>query len=112
MVSLLLLQALIATIGAMIGTSMLCQSIPYQEGFGAKQLAWLLHSAVVGAVIAPITLLGGPIMIRAACYTAGVVGGRWCSASLLSSNMNCLRLLSARFPLYFSFNAFSLVFLF
>jgi FtsH-binding integral membrane protein len=67
--------ALFATIGAMVGTSMLCQSIPYQEGFGAKQLAWLLHSAVVGAVVAPITLLGGPIMLRAACYTAGVVGG-------------------------------------
>jgi FtsH-binding integral membrane protein len=67
--------SLIATIAAMMGTGMLCQAIPYKEGFGTKQLAWMLHSAVVGAVIAPITLLGGPLMVRAACYTAGVVGG-------------------------------------
>jgi len=67
--------SLIATLGAMMGTGLLCQALPYKEGFGTKQLAWLLHSAVVGAVVAPLTLLGGPIMLRAACYTAGVVGG-------------------------------------
>ena len=60
---------------AMIGSGMLCQALPYHEGFGAKQIAWLVHSAVVGSVVAPLTLLGGPLMIRAACYTAGVVGG-------------------------------------
>ena len=59
----------------MIGSGMICQAIPYREGFGAKQIAWLVHSAVVGSVVAPLTLLGGPLMIRAACYTAGVVGG-------------------------------------
>jgi len=59
----------------MIGSGMVCQAIPYREGFGAKQIAWLVHSAVVGSVVAPLTLLGGPLMIRAACYTAGVVGG-------------------------------------
>jgi len=63
------------SIAAMIGSGMLVRSIPYQEGFGSKQMAWLLHSAVVGAVIAPICLLGGPILTRAAWYTAGVVGG-------------------------------------
>lgn len=30
---------------------------------------------VMGAVIAPLTLLGGPLMVRAAWYTAGIVGG-------------------------------------
>jgi len=30
---------------------------------------------VLGAVIAPICLLGGPILTRAAWYTAGMVGG-------------------------------------
>jgi len=60
---------------AMIGSGMVCQALPYHEGFGAKQIAWLVHSAVVGSVVAPLTLLGGPLMIRAACYTAGVVGG-------------------------------------
>lgn len=34
-----------------------------------------LLSGVMGAVIAPLTLLGGPLMIRAAWYTAGIVGG-------------------------------------
>lgn len=29
----------------------------------------------MGAVIAPLTLLGGPLMVRAAWYTAGIVGG-------------------------------------
>lgn len=67
--------SLIGCMAAMIGTGMLCRSLPYTEGFGAKQLAWILHSCTVGAVIAPLTLLGGPLLIRAACYTAGVVGG-------------------------------------
>ena len=52
------------SIAAMIGSGMLVRSIPYQEGFGNKQMAWLLHSAVVGAVVAPIMLLGGPILTR------------------------------------------------
>nr|CAB3248977.1 growth hormone-inducible transmembrane protein-like [Phallusia mammillata] len=67
--------SMVVTIGAMIGTSMLCRSIEYKPGFGPKQMAWLLHTAVIGAVIAPLTVLGGPLMIRAAWYTAGVVAG-------------------------------------
>ncbi|XP_055354602.1 growth hormone-inducible transmembrane protein-like [Paramacrobiotus metropolitanus] len=58
----------------MIGTGMLARSIAY-ENTGPKHLAWLLHAATIGAVIAPLTLLGGPIMMRAAMYTAGIVGG-------------------------------------
>ncbi|XP_062603068.1 growth hormone-inducible transmembrane protein-like [Saccostrea cucullata] len=67
--------AIFGSIAAMIGTSIMTQSIPYKEGFGAKHLAWMLHSAVIGGVVAPITMLGGPLMVRAAWYTAGVVGG-------------------------------------
>ena len=59
----------------MIGTGMIAQSIPYSEGFGAKQIAWAIHCGVVGTVIAPLCLLGGPIMLKAAYYTAGIVGG-------------------------------------
>lgn len=29
----------------------------------------------MGAVVAPLTLLGGPLMMRAAWYTVGIVGG-------------------------------------
>jgi len=67
--------ALIGTFAAMIGTGVLCRSIEYTPGIGAKQMAWVLHAAVMGAVIAPLTLLGGPIMLRAALYTGGLVGG-------------------------------------
>merc|ERR1712066_226269 len=63
------------TIAAMIGAQILVKSIPYTPGVGAKQAAWLAHCAVVGAVIAPICMLGGPILTRAAWYTAGMVGG-------------------------------------
>jgi len=66
--------SILLTIGAMIGTSILAQSIPYQEGFGPKQMAWALHCGVVGAVIAPLCILGGPLMMRAALYTAGIAG--------------------------------------
>merc|ERR1719431_2522564 len=55
--------------------NLVSRSIPYTPGVGAKQMAWLAHCAVVGAVIAPICMLGGPILTRAAWYTAGMVGG-------------------------------------
>merc|ERR1719232_2200686 len=69
------LMAMGVSIAAMIGSSMVARSIPYTQGVGAKQLAWLAHCAVIGCVIAPICLLGGPILTRAAWYTAGMVGG-------------------------------------
>lgn len=65
--------SMIVTIGALIGTGMLAQSIPYEQT-GSKHAAWLLHAAAVGAVIAPLTLLGGPLMLKASIYTAGIVG--------------------------------------
>jgi len=68
-------MALGVSIAAMIGSGMLVRSLPYQKAPSAKQAAWLLHCAVLGAVVAPICLLGGPILTRAAWYTAGMVGG-------------------------------------
>ncbi|XP_071952167.1 growth hormone-inducible transmembrane protein-like [Antedon mediterranea] len=59
----------------LMGSGMVCMSIPYHEGLGMKQLAWLGHSALVGGILAPLSLLGGPLLIRAAWYTAGMVGG-------------------------------------
>ncbi|XP_066273601.1 growth hormone-inducible transmembrane protein-like [Branchiostoma lanceolatum] len=64
-----------ATFAAIIGTNMITHSIPYSPGFGTKQLAWLTHAAVMGAVVAPLCFIGGPILMRAAWYTAGIVGG-------------------------------------
>lgn len=60
---------------AMMGSGMVARSIPYQPGFGAKQLAWAAHCAILGAVLAPICFVGGPILTRAAVYSAGVIGG-------------------------------------
>lgn len=66
---------LMVTMAAMIGSGMLVRSIPYEPGFGPKQMAWIAHSALIGAVVAPMAFVGGQILIRAAWYTAGVVGG-------------------------------------
>lgn len=59
----------------MIGSGMVVRSMPYTGGFGGKQIAWIVHSGIMGAVVAPLCLMGGPLILRAALYTAGVVGG-------------------------------------
>ncbi|XP_029465309.1 growth hormone-inducible transmembrane protein [Rhinatrema bivittatum] len=64
-----------ATFAAMIGAGMLVRSIPYDRSPIPKHLAWMLHAGVMGAIVAPLTFLGGPLLIRAAWYTAGLVGG-------------------------------------
>lgn len=69
------LLAIAGTIALLIGSGAVVRSIEYRPGFGAKQLAWMAHAGIVGAVIAPLSFLGGPLLIRAATYTAGVVGG-------------------------------------
>lgn len=66
---------LIVSMALMIGSGMVARSIPYEPGLGAKQLAWAVHCAVIGGVLAPLSFVGGPILLRAAMYTAGIVGG-------------------------------------
>lgn len=66
---------MVISLAAIIGTGMVAQSIEYKEGFGMKQMAWITHAAVMGAMLAPMMYLGGPILTRAAWYTMGVVGG-------------------------------------
>ena len=79
------LVAMGVSIAAMIGSSMVVRSIPYSPGsLGAKQAAWLVHCAVVGAVIAPICLLGPAVLTRAAWYTAGMLG-HWGQVGVASS---------------------------
>ncbi|CAG9098519.1 unnamed protein product [Plutella xylostella] len=68
-------MSIIVTLGLMIGSGMVVRGMDYTPGFGPKQLAWIAHTGIMGAVIAPICFLGGPILMRAAWYTAGVVGG-------------------------------------
>lgn len=42
--------SLIATIALMMGTGIVARSIPYEEGIGAKQLAWATHCAVMVSI--------------------------------------------------------------
>jgi len=79
------LLTVIGTLAVVVGTGMTVQMLPYAEGFGAKQLALMGHSALLGAVVAPLCFLGGPLLIRAAWYTAGVVGGLSCVAACAPS---------------------------
>lgn len=39
--------SMIATIALMMGSGMIARSIPYEQGFGAKQLAWATHCAIM-----------------------------------------------------------------
>lgn len=58
-----------------IGSCILCYSIPYSpETLPAKIGAFTLFTSVMGATLAPVALIGGPLVARAALYTAGVVG--------------------------------------
>ncbi|CAI5447206.1 unnamed protein product [Caenorhabditis angaria] len=68
------LMSMFGTMAVMIGSGMLCRSIDYDSGM-MKHLAWALHCGVMGAVLAPLCFLGGPVLTRAAWYTAGIVGG-------------------------------------
>lgn len=66
---------MLVSMAVMMGSGMVARSIPYQPGFGTKQLAWAAHCAIMGGVLAPLCFVGGPILMRAAWYTAGIVGG-------------------------------------
>ncbi len=68
----------LAMLAASIGAGVVTQMIPYPADgskFNSKHLAWLAYAASLGGVLAPICLIGGPILTRAAIYTGGIVGG-------------------------------------
>lgn len=69
------LMGLILPLVGLIALGSAMRSVPYEPGFGAKHVLWMLHSGMVGGIIAPLMMLGGPILLRAAIMTAGVVGG-------------------------------------
>lgn len=60
---------------AVIVSSMVVHAIDYSPGFGPKQMAFVAHTAMIGAILAPLAFVGGPVLIRAALYTAGIAGG-------------------------------------
>lgn len=42
-----------------------------------KHAAWILHAGLMGAFIGPVCLMGGPLAMRAAWYTAAIVAGNF-----------------------------------
>ena len=66
---------------ASVSSLLICKSMPYTEGFGAKQVAWMAFASTMGAGICPLVFLGGPLLARAAAYTAGIVGGLYFNKS-------------------------------
>jgi len=65
----------VGMIGALMSSGMVMRGLPYESSLGPKQGAWVLHNAVLGMAILPIVGVGGPIALKAAVYTAGIVGG-------------------------------------
>lgn len=63
------------SLAALIASSTIVHNIPYEPGLGIKQLAWAGHCSLLGMILAPLSFFGGPAIIRAATYTAGIVGG-------------------------------------
>lgn len=65
---------MVGWIAAIIATSTLTHSIPYENTL-MKHSAWALHCGIMGAMLAPLCILGGPAVLRAAWYTAGITFG-------------------------------------
>lgn len=62
----IMLQALVGSLALLIGSGAIMRSIEYAPGVGTKQFAWMVHSTILGGLLAPMCFLGGPILVRAA----------------------------------------------
>lgn len=82
----------VVTMGALLAT----RSIPY-ENTAAKLAAWSVFNTSIGVSMAPMLLLGGPMVMKAAIYTGAVVG----SLSLVAMSANSDQFLSWGQPLAF-----------
>jgi len=69
------IPAVILGMVGVIGTGIVMRSIQYDGSLGIKHVAWLLHCSTLGFVVAPVCMLGGQVIQRAALYTLGIVGG-------------------------------------
>ncbi|CAI8014718.1 Growth hormone-inducible transmembrane protein [Geodia barretti] len=70
-----------------IGSALLCYSVPYTpETLPAKIGAFTLFTSIMGLTMAPLVAFAGPLVGRAALYTAGVVGGLSLTAACAPSD--------------------------
>ncbi|VDN52912.1 unnamed protein product [Dracunculus medinensis] len=67
-------RVFLLTMAAIVGSGMITRAINYDNTL-MKHIAWLFHAGIMGAMLAPLCILGGPALIRAAWYTAGLTGG-------------------------------------
>ncbi|TKR92296.1 hypothetical protein L596_006978 [Steinernema carpocapsae] len=79
------LMACLGWTAAMIGVGVACRSISY-DNTAAKHLAWAAHCAVLGACFSSLALVGGPVLLRAAWYTAGITAGLSTTAACAPSD--------------------------
>eukprot|EP00049_Salpingoeca_infusionum_P004891 m.85096 g.85096 ORF g.85096 m.85096 type:complete len:330 (+) comp12775_c0_seq1:481-1470(+) len=65
--------SLFITLPAMIGASMVVRAADPQDKV-LKFGGLLAFNAVMGLVVSPLVALGGPLLLKAACITGGIVG--------------------------------------
>eukprot|EP00301_Raphidiophrys_heterophryoidea_P018653 c3655_g1_i1.p1 GENE.c3655_g1_i1~~c3655_g1_i1.p1 ORF type:complete len:315 (-),score=59.34 c3655_g1_i1:154-1062(-) len=82
----------VVTMGALVAT----RSIQYENTL-AKLSAWSVFNTSIGVTLAPMLLMGGPMVMKAAIYTGAVVG----SLSLVAMSANSDQFLSWGQPLAF-----------
>ncbi|XP_065919020.1 growth hormone-inducible transmembrane protein-like [Dysidea avara] len=69
-----------------LGSSMICHATPYTAATMPIKLgSFAVFSSVMGVTISPLILMAGPIAVRAAAYTAGVVGALTMTAACAPS---------------------------
>lgn len=70
------MMSFVGCMALMMGSGMLCRGVPFDGSpVGTKAALYYLHMAIVGAVIAPIMAVGGPVCLRAAAATMTIMGG-------------------------------------
>ena len=72
----LVFQSLLGTVAIAFTSGYACHSLPYEKGLSSKKLLWVLHNLLLGSSVAPLSVLGGPVMLHAAFYGTVVVWGR------------------------------------
>lgn len=70
------MMSFLGCVALMMGTGYACQAVPFDGSMlGAKSALYYLHMGVVGAIIAPICAIGGPVCLRAAGATLAIFSG-------------------------------------
>ncbi|MCP9264666.1 hypothetical protein DINM_022801 [Dirofilaria immitis] len=73
-ISRLMMGSPLISMAVVIASSVAVSLIDYDNTL-LKHAAWILHASLMGAFIGPVCLMGGPLAMRAAWYTAAIVAG-------------------------------------